>query len=177
MQALSRNARAVSRHPGLARNSSGIFLGREAHHDWCAPVPRSTASTRRRASRKPMRAVVEAARRDRAGARRRARRTVGYGATWTAKRATRLAIVSASATRTAICAPQARADARPGAESHRRGQALRPGRARLDGSDGDRRHRHAGRQFGARRPCHIAGRWDRGRRSRSAAPARSATRC
>ena len=79
---------------GSLANSSGIFLGREAHHDLVRPGVALYGANPLPGQPNPMRAVVALHGRivqTRAlpqGA------TVGYSATWTAKRPTQLAIVS-----------------------------------------------------------------------------------
>ena len=81
--------------PGSLSNSSGIFLGAEAHHDLVRPGVALYGANPLPGKINPMRPVVMLQgriahlREIAAGA------TVGYSATWTAKRATRLAIVSA----------------------------------------------------------------------------------
>ena len=102
--------------PGSLANSSGIFLGREAHHDLVRPGVALYGANPTPGRPNPMRTVVTlhgriVQTRDVApGA------TVGYSATWTAKRATRLAIVSAGYADGFPRAASA-SDARPGAEA------------------------------------------------------------
>jgi len=80
--------------PGSLSNSSSIFLGKDAHHDLVRPGVALYGANPTPGKPNPMRAVVSlqgrvVQTRDIAqGA------TVGYSATWTAKRPTRLAVVS-----------------------------------------------------------------------------------
>src|SRR5947209_6353117 len=80
--------------PGSLANSSGIFLGPEAHHDLVRPGVALYGANPIPGRSNPMQPVVSLAGRIvqlrslEQGA------TVGYSATWTAKRPTRLAIVS-----------------------------------------------------------------------------------
>jgi alanine racemase len=90
--------RAVrAQFPGIAgslSNSSGIFLGSEAHHDLVRPGVALYGANPTPAKPNPMQTVVTLEgrvvqlREVEQGA------TVGYSATWTAKRPTRLAVVS-----------------------------------------------------------------------------------
>jgi len=80
--------------PGSLANSSGIFLGAEAHHDLVRPGVALYGANPTPGKPNPMRAVVKLQGRIvqvRAVA---PGDTVGYSATWTARRPTRLAIVS-----------------------------------------------------------------------------------
>ena len=135
--------------PGIAgslANSSGIFLG-------AGRASRPGAPRRRALRRQPDAGQAEP---DAPGGR--ARRaascrsatvepgaTVGYSATWTAKRPTRLAIVSVGYADGFPRAASA-SDARPRRGGDRRRAALPPRRPRLDGPDGDRRDRPADAQ-------------------------------
>lgn len=80
--------------PGSLANSSGVFLGAQAHHDLVRPGVALYGANPTPAQANPMRPVVRLEgrivqlRTIPTGA------TVGYGATWSAKRSTRLAIVS-----------------------------------------------------------------------------------
>src|SRR5205085_8166337 len=80
--------------PGSLANSSGIFLGPEAHHDLVRPGVALYGANPTPGKSNPMRTVVTLqgrvvqTREIPPGA------TVGYSATWTARRPTRLAIVS-----------------------------------------------------------------------------------
>jgi alanine racemase len=90
--------RAVrAQFPGIAgslSNSSGIFLGREAHHDLVRPGVALYGANPTPGKPNPMQMVVTLQgrivqlREVEQGA------TVGYSATWTAKRPTRLAVIS-----------------------------------------------------------------------------------
>jgi alanine racemase len=102
--------------PGSLANSSGIFLGKVAHHDLVRPGVALYGANPTPDKPNPMRAVVllqgriVLTRTVEPGA------TVGYSATWTAKRATRLAIVSVGYADGFLRAASA-SDARPGAEA------------------------------------------------------------
>jgi alanine racemase len=105
--------------PGIAgslANSSGIFLGSEAHHDLVRPGVALYGANPTPGKPNPMQPVVTLQgrivqlRSVEQGA------TVGYSATWTAKRPTRLAIVSVGYADGFLRAASA-SDARPGAEA------------------------------------------------------------
>jgi alanine racemase len=105
--------------PGIAgslANSSGIFLGSDAHHDLVRPGVALYGANPTPGKPNPMQSVVTLQgrivqlRSVEQGA------TVGYSATWTAKRATRLAIVSVGYADGFLRAASA-SDARPGAEA------------------------------------------------------------
>src|SRR5436309_1411852 len=105
--------------PGIAgslANSSGIFLGPEAHHDLVRPGVALYGANPTPGKPNPMRPVVSLEgrivqlRSVEQGA------TVGYSATWTAKRPTRLAVVSVGYADGFLRAASA-SDARPGAEA------------------------------------------------------------
>jgi alanine racemase len=102
--------------PGSLANSSGIFLGPNAHHDLVRPGVALYGANPTPGKPNPMRAVVTLqgrivqTREVAPGA------TVGYSATWTAKRPTRLAIVSVGYADGFLRAASA-SDARPGAEA------------------------------------------------------------
>jgi alanine racemase len=101
---------------GSLANSSGIFLGANAHHDLVRPGVALFGANPTPGKPNPMRAVVSlhgriVQTRDVApGA------TVGYSATWTARRPTRLAIASIGYADGFLRAASA-SDARPGAEA------------------------------------------------------------
>jgi alanine racemase len=90
--------RAVrAQFPGIAgslSNSSGIFLGQDAHHDFVRPGVALYGANPTPGKPNPMQTVVTLEgrvvqlREVEQGA------TVGYSATWTAKRSTRLAVIS-----------------------------------------------------------------------------------
>ena len=107
--------------PGSLSNSSGIFLGGEAHHDLVRPGVALYGANPTPGKPNPMRAVVTLqgrivqTREVAVGA------TVGYSATWTARRATRLAIVSIGYADGFLRAASA-SDKRPGAEAIVAGQ-------------------------------------------------------
>jgi alanine racemase len=110
--------------PGIAgslANSSGIFLGSEAHHDLVRPGVALYGANPTPGKPNPMQSVVTLQgrivqfRSVEEGA------TVGYSATWTAKRSTRLAIVSVGYADGFLRAASA-SDARPGAEAIVAGQ-------------------------------------------------------
>src|SRR5712671_6757254 len=101
---------------GSLANSSGIFLGRKAHHDLVRPGVALYGANPTPGKPNPMRAVVGLegrivqVRDVEQGA------TVGYSATWTAQRPTRLAIVSVGYADGFLRGASA-SDARPGAEA------------------------------------------------------------
>jgi alanine racemase len=102
--------------PGSLANSSGIFLGPDAHHDMVRPGVALYGGNPTPLHVNPMRPVVALAARIvqvRAVA---AGETVGYGATWTAKRATRIAVVSSGYADGILRSASAR-DERSGAEA------------------------------------------------------------
>ena len=110
--------------PGIAgslANSSGIFLGADAHHDLVRPGVALYGANPTPGQANPMRSVVTLQARIvqlrtvPPGA------TVGYSATWTARRPTRLAIVSVGYADGFQRAASA-SDARPGAEAIVAGQ-------------------------------------------------------
>ena len=102
--------------PGSLSNSSGIFLGSSAHHDLVRPGVALYGANPTPGKPNPMRTVVTLegrvvqVRAVAQGA------TVGYSATWTAKRPTRLAIVSVGYADGFLRAASARDD-KPGAEA------------------------------------------------------------
>jgi alanine racemase len=107
--------------PGSLANSSGIFLGAEAHHDLVRPGVALYGANPTPGRPNPMRAVVRLEGRIvqvRAVAQ---GETVGYSATWTAKRASRLAIVSVGYADGFLRAASARDD-KEGAEAVVAGQ-------------------------------------------------------
>ena len=101
---------------GSLANSSGIFLGKDAHHDLVRPGVALYGANPTPGKPNPMRPAVSLqgrivqTRNVEKGA------TVGYSATWTAKRATRLAIVSVGYADGFLRAASA-SDARAGAEA------------------------------------------------------------
>ena len=171
-----REIRALFRGvPGLARQFGRHFPRRAPPiSTWCAPASRSTAAIRRRAAESD-----EAGRRlegaRHAGARGRVGETVGYGATWTAKRPT-----PARDRRGRLCRwlPARRRRVR---RTSRRATsivaaALPARRPRLDGPDRGRHHRPAcGASARGDFATLIGGGHDR-RRGRRRLPAPSATR-
>ncbi len=106
---------------GSLANSSGIFLPREAHHDLVRPGVALYGANPTPGRPNPMQAVVTLQgrivqlREVDEGA------TVGYSATWTAKRPTRLAVVSVGYADGFLRAASA-SDRRPGAEAIVAGQ-------------------------------------------------------
>jgi alanine racemase len=117
---------------GSLANSSGIFLGAEAYHDLVRPGVALYGANPTPGKPNPMRAVVKLEGRIvqvRAVAQ---GDTVGYSATWTATRPTRLAIVSIGYADGFLRAASAR-DSKPGAEAIVAGQR-RPlaGRVSMD---------------------------------------------
>jgi alanine racemase len=101
---------------GSLANSSGIFLGAQAHHDLVRPGVALYGANPTPGQTNPMRAVVTLQGRivQLRGVEQGA--TVGYSATWTARRPTRLAIVSVGYADGFLRAASA-SDARPGAEA------------------------------------------------------------
>ena len=101
---------------GSLANSSGIFLGQEAHHDLVRPGVALYGANPLPGQANPMRAVaslrgrIVQVRNVEPGA------TVGYSATWTARRPTRLAVVSVGYADGFLRAASA-SDARRGAEA------------------------------------------------------------
>lgn len=121
---LERFAAVRSLFPGIAgslSNSSGIFLGKAAHHDLVRPGVALYGANPTPGKPNPMRTVVTlqgrvVQTRDVAqGA------TVGYSATWTARRPTRLAVVSVGYADGFLRAASA-SDKRAGAEAMVAGQ-------------------------------------------------------
>jgi alanine racemase len=106
---------------GSLANSSGIFLGREAHHDLVRPGVALYGANPTPGRPNPMRTVVTLEgrvvqlREAEQGA------TVGYSATWTAKRPTRLAVISVGYADGFLRAASA-SDTKPGAEAIVAGQ-------------------------------------------------------
>jgi alanine racemase len=80
--------------PGSLANSSGIFLGPDAQHDLVRPGVALYGANPTPAHLNPMRPVVTLQGRVLQVRTAEAGETVGYGATWTARRQSRLAIVS-----------------------------------------------------------------------------------
>ncbi len=121
---IERFAAVRASFPGIAgslANSSGIFLGASAHHDLVRPGVALYGANPTPGKPNPMRPVVTLhgrivqTREVAQGA------TVGYSATWTARRPTRLAIVSVGYADGFLRAASA-SDARPGAEAIVAGQ-------------------------------------------------------
>jgi len=106
---------------GSLANSSGIFLGADAHHDLVRPGVALYGVNPRPGEPNPMQPVI--ALRGRVVQTREVPQgaTVGYSATWTAKRPTRLAIVSVGYADGFLRAGSA-SDARAGAEAIVAGQ-------------------------------------------------------
>jgi len=102
--------------PGSLANSSGVFLGPDAHHDLVRPGVALYGANPTPAHLNPMRPVIEL--RGRIVQVRTAAEgeTVGYRATWTAKRFTRIAVVSLGYADGFLRAASARDD-KPGAEA------------------------------------------------------------
>jgi alanine racemase len=80
--------------PGSLANSSGIFLGPDAHHDMVRPGVALYGANPTPEHLNPMRAVVRLEGRIAQVRAVAAGDTVGYGANWTAKRDSRVAVVS-----------------------------------------------------------------------------------
>jgi alanine racemase len=106
--------------PGSLANSSGIFLGPDAHHDLVRPGVALYGANPTPLHVNPMRPVVELAGRIVQVRNVPEGETVGYGATWTAKRATRVAVVSIGYGDGILRAASAR-DGKAGAEAIVRG--------------------------------------------------------
>jgi alanine racemase len=107
--------------PGSLANSSGIFLGPDAHHDLVRPGVALYGANPTPGKPNPMRAVVKLEGRIVQVRGVAPGDTVGYSATWTAKRPTRLAIVSIGYADGFLRAASARDD-RQGAEGIVTGQ-------------------------------------------------------
>lgn len=110
--------------PGIAgslANSSGIFLGSAAHHDLVRPGVALYGANPTPGKPNPMQAVVTLQGRIVQLRNVAQGETVGYSATWTARRPTRLAIVSVGYADGFLRAASA-SDTRPGAESIVAGQ-------------------------------------------------------
>jgi alanine racemase len=92
---LFREVRALYRGlPASLANSSGVFLGDPAHFDLVRPGAALYGVNPTPGKSNPMRGVVELSGRILQLRDVAADQTVGYGATWTAKRATRIAVVA-----------------------------------------------------------------------------------
>jgi len=102
--------------PGSLANSSGIFLGRDAHHDLVRPGVALYGANPTPGQPNPMQPVVTLQGRIVQLRNVAQGETVGYSATWTAKRPTRLAIVSVGYADGFLRAASA-SDARSGAEA------------------------------------------------------------
>jgi len=102
--------------PGSLANSSGIFLGPDAHHDLVRPGVALYGANPTPLHVNPMRPVVELAARIIQLRNVPAGETVGYGAAWTAKRGTRIAVASIGYADGILRAASARDD-KPGAEA------------------------------------------------------------
>jgi alanine racemase len=102
--------------PASLANSSGIFLDPDAHHDMVRPGVALYGGNPTPLHANPMRAVVALAGRVIQVRTVAAGETVGYGATWSAKQAARVAIVSIGYADGFLRAASARDD-KPGAEA------------------------------------------------------------
>jgi alanine racemase len=102
--------------PASLANSSGIFLGPDAHHDMVRPGVALYGANPTPLHLNPMRHVVELAGRIVQVRTVAEGETVGYGATWTARQATRVAIVSIGYADGILRAASGRDD-KPGAEA------------------------------------------------------------
>ena len=102
--------------PASLANSSGIFLGPDAHHDLVRPGVALYGANPTPLHLNPMQPAVHLAARVIQVRSVGAGETVGYGATWTAKRPARIAIVSAGYGDGLLRAASARDD-KPGAEA------------------------------------------------------------
>jgi alanine racemase len=102
--------------PGSLANSSGIFLGPDAHHDLVRPGVALYGANPTPGHLNLMRAVVRLEGRVVQVRGVEAGDTVGYGAIWTARRPTRLAIVALGYADGFLRAASA-SDAKPGAEA------------------------------------------------------------
>ena len=133
--------------PGSLANSSGIFLDQSAYCDMVRPGAALYGVNPTPGRPNPMKPVVELQGRVLQVRSVPRNAAVGYGATWTAKRASRIAVVAAGYA-DGIAARRGRDRPR----GDRRRQALPHRRAHLDGSDGGGRHRLAGQRGAARQP-------------------------
>lgn len=105
--------------PGIAgslANSSGIFLGGAAYHDLVRPGVALYGANPTPAGANPMRAVVRLEGRIVQLRRVAAGETVGYGATWTARRDSRVAVIAVGYADGLLRAASA-SDHKPGAEA------------------------------------------------------------
>jgi alanine racemase len=102
--------------PASLANSSGIFLGPDAHHDMVRPGVALYGANPTLPHANPMRPVVELAGRIVQVRTVSEGETVGYCAAWTANRATRIAIISIGYADGILRAASAR-DGKPGAEA------------------------------------------------------------
>ncbi|PWB62998.1 MAG: alanine racemase [Bradyrhizobiaceae bacterium] len=105
--------------PGIAgslANSSGIFLGGAAYHDLVRPGVALYGANPTPAGANPMRAVVRLEGRIVQLRRVAAGETVGYGATWTARRDSRIAVIAVGYADGLLRAASA-SDHKPGAEA------------------------------------------------------------
>jgi alanine racemase len=102
--------------PASLANSSGIFLGPDAHHDLVRPGVALYGANPTPGHINPMRPVVRLEARVLQLRETPEGETVGYGAGWTARRPTRLAVVSAGYADGYLRAGSA-SDLRPGAEA------------------------------------------------------------
>jgi len=101
--------------PGSLANSSGIFLGPDAHHDMVRPGVALYGANPTPLHLNPMRPVVELTGRIVQIRTVPQGETVGYAATWTARRSTRIAVVSVGYADGILRAASARDD-KPGAD-------------------------------------------------------------
>ena len=137
--------------PSSLANSSGIFLGNAAHCDMVRPGVALYGVNPTPGQSNPMRPVIELQARIVQVRSVPRGETVGYDAQWTAKRATRIAVVAVGYADGFLRAAGSSDDA-AGRRRHRRRPALPAGRARLHGPDGDRHHRFARQRRPPRRP-------------------------
>jgi alanine racemase len=102
--------------PGSLANSSGIFLGPDAHHDLVRPGVALYGGNPTPGHLNPMRGVITLRGRIVQVRNVEAGETVGYGATWTARQATRIAVVSIGYADGVLRAASCR-DGKPGADT------------------------------------------------------------
>ena len=149
--------------PSSLANSSGIFLGDAAYCDMVRPGVALYGVNPTPGRANPMRPVVGLKARILQVRRVPRGETVGYDATWTARHASRIAVVAAGYAdgypRAAGCG-----GFEAGRRRHHRRQALPAGRAHLHGPDGDRYLRPARQRRPARRDGNADRRRDQPRR-------------
>jgi alanine racemase len=102
--------------PGSLANSSGVFLGPEAQHDLVRPGVALYGANPTPHKPNPMRAVVRLEGRILQVRRVADGETVGYGATWTARRPSRVAVIAVGYADGLLRAASG-SDAKPGAEA------------------------------------------------------------